>query len=60
MSTDAERDLMTSDGRTEIQGTYTGRLMLEAIDQRPDFSDVEDRMPDHSHGAGGDLDGPGS
>lgn len=55
MSTEAERDLIASDGRAEIQSTYTGRLMLRAIDQRPKWSDVDNTMPDHGIGAGDDL-----
>lgn len=56
MSSDEERLLMVSGGHAKVQNTYTGRLMRETLDQRPDLSKIVNTMADHAYGAGENLD----
>lgn len=55
MSSDEERDLISPGAAAPMQETYTQRLMRDALNQRPDWSNVVNTMPDHGHGASEDL-----
>ena len=56
ISSEEERSLIASGRKADIENTFSGRLITQAIEQRPDLTNVVNTMPDHHYRAGDNLD----